>query len=399
MIGIHRLANSIQHYAWGSREALARLQGRPAPSPEPEAELWIGAHPSAPSRVVGQGPAVPLSEWIARAPERILGSRVQQEFGELPFLLKVLAVAAPLSIQAHPSAEQARAGFAREDAAGIPRDAPRRSYRDPNPKPELICALSRFEALCGFRPPAAILRDLEAADLSRLRGATRALAAAPDRAGLARFFEDVMPRPASERSAVVEELVAAASSGRLTEARARRVAQLDAAFPGDVGVLGALLLNDVELTPGEALYLPAGELHAYLSGIGVEIMASSDNVLRGGLTPKHVDVPELLATLTFAAGEPPVLRAVPLAPGIEVYATPAMEFALSVIRPGREGVTAPRSDGIELLLVTEGRARVSEEGSDAIHEVTAGEALVVPACLPGYAIRGACTVFRATVPG
>lgn len=304
------IANEPRDYAWGSTTLLASYLGREA-SGAPEAELWLGAHAGSPS-VVTAGPHA----------GRDLGAAIEAEGGRQPaMLLKVLAAAEPLSLQAHPDAARAREGCAREDAAGIPRDAPHRNYRDPHPKPELIVAVTRFEALSGFRPTAeasALAAALTAAD-ERVRPLQAHLLAG-----------DALPwllSGASEVAPVVEAAVAAAPVlARSHPVEADTIARLAATHPGDPGILVALLLNRVSLAPGEALFLPAGNLHAYLSGLGMELMGPSDNVLRGGLTPKHVDVAELLAVVDPTPLDDPRLPATALE-GATAY-RPAAPFEL-----------------------------------------------------------------------
>jgi len=349
---VERLDNPIQRYAWGSPTAIPSLLGK-APDGSPQAELWLGAHPSAPSKAGG----VSLEALIAQAPERILGEASIARFGpRLPFLLKVLAAAQPLSLQAHPSLAQAKAGFAKEEAARVPRGASNRNYRDENHKPEIICALTDFQALCGFR------RLADSVKLFRGLGLDVTLL---EQHGLRAYFEHVMTLPKEVQGALVDKLVDASRSpvkGFVAEcALAQRLA---AQYPRDIGIVGALLLNLVRLTPGEALFLDAGNLHAYLEGTGIELMANSDNVLRGGLTPKHVDVPELLSVLSFQDGPPKVLR--PSAGDEAVYATAAPDFRLSRITVEATPVTLP-ARGAQLLLVTDGELTVKP---------------VLPSCLP-----------------
>jgi mannose-6-phosphate isomerase len=391
------LENPIQTYAWGSRHAIAEFLGRPAPSAQPEAELWIGAHPKAPSRVVSPAGMGTLEDAVAREPLAVLGREVCDRFGnELPFLFKVLAAAEPLSIQAHPNQEQARRGWARENAEGVPIDAPHRNYRDPNHKPELVCALTPFVALLGFRAPDEIARGLSPVarpvlgqELGRL---SRERSPAALRALLARLLT-LEP----EEKAPLLALTAAEAARRSDDRAWSWVGRLLARHPGDAGVLAPLYLNLVPLSPGEALFLAAGELHAYLEGTALEIMANSDNVLRGGLTPKHVDAPELLATLVFEPRAPELLQPVPSGPGERVYRTPAREFELGLLdaAPGQP-YRPPAGRGVEVLLGLEGRALLRAEGRE--HDLGRGRSVVVPASLEGYEIAGEGRVARARVP-
>lgn len=392
------LRGVVRHYAWGSRSFIPELLGQVAPAREPHAELWLGAHPTGPSRVATEAGEVLLDAFIARDPVGVLGADVARRFeGALPFLLKVLAAEQPLSLQAHPSAEQARAGFERENASGVPLDAEHRCYRDPNAKPELICALTRFTALCGFRPLPELLGHLEALGTPELQECAAILRARGE-AGLEACFRALWTLGPAARARAVERAVACAREGR--GAHAPWVLRLAEAHPDDIGVLAPLLLNLIELEPGEALFLEAGCLHSYLEGVGVELMASSDNVLRGGLTRKHVDVPALLDTLVFRGG-----RVAPLQPasisGSELrYETPAREFALSLVRtaPGTPYVAPPRR-GVEILLCTEGEGRISPGGAGAGLAVRRGSAWLVPAAAGAYRIEGACSIWKAGVPG
>jgi mannose-6-phosphate isomerase len=281
----------------------------------------------------------------------------------------VLAADEPLSLQAHPSSAQAAEGFARENAAGIPVDAPTRNYRDGSHKPELICALTEFHALVGFREIPQTLALLHALDVAELAPHVALLEAQPDAAGLRALFTTWITLPQSVLDRVVPALQTAcvrlAQDGAGAFVREARMAlELSERYPGDAGVLAALLLNLAVLEPGEALYLPAGNLHAYLSGAGVELMANSDNVLRGGLTSKHVDVPELLRVLDFTPRRPPVLRGVDDGGWVR-YDTDAAEFLLRRLDGDGEGDAAAVPDsGPRILLCTRGSALVRTAGDE-----------------------------------
>jgi mannose-6-phosphate isomerase len=366
---VELLDNPVRPYAWGSRTVIADLRGEQVPSPHPQAEMWMGAHPGDPSRLVhADGQRTSLLDAVRADPAHLLGPvRARRWDGTLPFLLKVLAADEPLSLQAHPSIEQARGGFAAEEAAGVPRDAPERNYRDANHKPEMICALTEFHALVGFRDPAATVRLLRALDVPELTHHVELLAAQPDADGLRALFTTWITLPQSMLDTLVPALQAGcirlAGDADDLHAEARTVLELSERYPGDAGVLAALLLNRVTLAPGEAIYLPAGNLHAYLAGAGIELMANSDNILRGGLTPKHVDVPELLRVLDFSAGPPPVFTGSPDGDWVR-YDTPAEEFLLrrhDAPAPVAAGVVVPGT-GPRILLCTEGSACVRRPG-------------------------------------
>jgi mannose-6-phosphate isomerase len=393
------LHNTVRTYAWGSRTAIPELLGEVAPAAEPQAELWMGAHPVAPSTVVRAGAARSLLERITSDPVGELGAAVAAKFGaRLPFLLKVLAADSPLSLQAHPDAWQAATGFAEEDARGVPLDAPDRNYRDASPKPELICALTPFDALCGFRPAADTLRLIDLLGLPELAAHTAPLrrdGAAAVRATLSGMLTAPREATAALVDAVVKASSRCAAAGGEFAAHCRWAAELGRAYPGDPGVLCALLLNLVRLAPGEAIFLGAGNLHAYLRGVGVEVMANSDNVLRGGLTSKHVDVPELLRVVDFRPGSVTVIRPVPAPNGEEVYPTPEPEFRLSRITLHSGEVVAVDSAGPQVLLCVAGVADC--RSGEARLTLRRGAAAFVRAGEPAPEVRGQGVLYRATV--
>jgi mannose-6-phosphate isomerase len=393
------LENEIREYAWGSHTAISELLGRPAPSQRPEAELWIGAHPLAPSHLVVEGRRRSLLEAVEADPDAVLGPRVRDRFGaRLPFLLKVIAADRPLSIQAHPDAAQARAGFARENARGIALDAPERCYRDASAKPELVSALGVFRALRGFRPPAEIRQLLEGLRTPHARPALEVLATGPEARALSGLLS-LLLRPGPQRQALVPALVDAAAARAGEDPAFELVGRLGAAHPGDPGALAPLLLHRVELRPGDAMFLPAGELHGYLSGVAVEIMANSDNVLRGGLTGKLVDVDELLRVLRFEARPVEVLRPVRDASGAGVYATPAEEFRLARVRVEAGGLFQVADDrGVEILLCSEGDVHVRADADPRGVALGRGASCLVPAAAGAYEVRGSGSLFRASVP-
>jgi mannose-6-phosphate isomerase len=349
----------------------------------------MGAHPVAPSLVERNGGRISLETVVREQPERELGEAATRAFGpRLPFLLKILAAAEPLSLQAHPNAEQARAGWENEERLGVDVRAPHRNYKDAFHKPELLCALTPFDALSGFREIPETLRLFDALNVPELDVALAPLRARPDPSGLAEAFRRLMTSPPEEQQTFVEATRAACARTTAFPRERALVVRLAELYPGDVGVVSALLLQFVRLEPGQAIYLNAGNLHAYVEGTGIEIMASSDNVLRGGLTKKHVDVPELLRVLDFGGGPARVLSPRPIDAFESVYETNAREFRLSRIVVN--GAVPREVRGPEILLVTEGSVR-----ADAI-EIPRGGSLFVPAAKSRYSLSGNGTVYRAT---
>ena len=389
------LQNPIMDYEWGSKRAIAELLGQPAPSESPQAELWMGAHLKAPSTVHRKGGQVALSKLISEYPEQILGTEVVERFGpRLPFLFKVLAAAEPLSIQAHPNKGQAARGFQRENGAGIPLDAPHRNYRDDNHKPECICALSRFWGLNGFRRIDDMLGYFQRLGVSCIDEEVRLL----ESGDLKGFFQATMTMTPSRKQRVTAEILDLARSEEADDPVFRWIGSLGRAYPGDIGILAPMVLNLVCLEPGEAMFLASGELHAYLEGVGIELMANSDNVLRGGLTRKHVDLQQLLDVLSFEPRSIELLRAVPQNNSVRRYPCPAEEFALSVIDVSEGSpFQSRRQRSVEILLCTAGRLRlIEQDGPETL--VKRGSSFLVPAASPAYRLVGAGRMYRASVP-
>ena len=364
------LRGALRTYAWGSRTAIAEFTGRPVPAAHPEAELWFGAHPGDPAWLKTAQGETSLLEVLVADPEGQLGSALCARFGDvLPFLVKVLAADEPLSLQAHPSADQAVEGYLREERMGIPVSSPVRNYRDTSHKPELLVALQSFEALAGFRQASRTTELLRALAVSDLDPFIDLLNDQSDADGLRALFTTWITAPQPDIDvlvpAVLEGAIQYVSSGATEfQSEAKTVLELGERYPGDAGVLAALLLNRISLAPGEAIFLPAGNLHAYLRGVGVEVMANSDNVLRGGLTPKHVDVPELLRVLDFTPTTEERLRAQTRREGPElIYETPTDEFAVALLTLegdylGHEVDAPSRHEGPQILLCTEGATTV-----------------------------------------
>jgi mannose-6-phosphate isomerase len=400
-LSIYKLENAVKNYDWGSPEWLPDFLGRKNLSRIPWAELWMGVHPSGPSRVVSD--SCPLSELIGRDPPAFLGKETAGKYGTLPFLFKVLAAAKPLSIQVHPNAEQAREGFERENREGIHLDAADRNYRDANEKSEILCALSPFAALCGFRKAedVTLLTDIlllnSGSGKSGLRDAIEDLVLAlkqgendesldegPDKSPLKDFLSALF---ALNR----EALLALGSYIKMIQTQLEKdfpeyrnewylCTYLASLHPGDAGILAPLYLNIVDLAPEEAIYIPVGTPHAYINGMGIELLSDSDNVLRGGLTTKHIDHAELMKIMNYCEYMPEIMRP---PESYSFHSYPAGEFALSVMRCS--GTRLEYADtGPSILIVTEGSAAVDEFGtveyqSDIKMPLKKGESVFIPA--------------------
>jgi len=400
MRNISLLKNTVQNYDWGSTKAIPQLLGIQNPAQEPMAELWMGAHPKAPSKVNFEGKWLPLTEIIRKNPQDVLGPEVARKFhNHLPYLFKVLAAAKPLSIQAHPDLKLARAGFECENRQHIPLDAGNRNYRDDNHKPECICALTPFWAMCAFRDLAEIVSLMERICPVELKGEIARLKVEPDSRGLKRFFTSLMTMEAQHQSRVINEALHNAHRRYAEAPEFEWMSRLSNGYPDDIGILSPLLLNLVHLAPGQALYLPAGELHAYLEGTGIELMANSDNVLRGGLTPKHVDVPELLKVLNFRPRQIEIQEAQKRGATEGRYQSFAEEFVLSVISISA-GHFYEQSNlaSVEILLCTAGRASVEDGGNRQPLTIEKGDSIIIPAAANGYIIRGTAVFYKAAVP-
>ncbi len=399
-LGIARLKNPVQEYAWGSKTVLAKLLGEPAPSVQPQAELWMGTHPKAPSLVLHDDRWIPLPDWIKDAPEDILGPHVAERFSnKLPFLFKVLAAEEPLSIQAHPDLEQARNGYASENEMEIPLHASHRNYRDDNHKPELICALTSFWCLNGFRKVESIRELVGKMDNAEIKTLSGCLSEKPANLALQDFFTRLMTVDKKHQGQLVEKIIRSVERLAAQEAAFQWMIHLDGSYPSDIGVLSPLFLNLIQLQPGEALYIPAGTLHAYLSGAGIEVMANSDNVLRGGLTSKHVDVTELLKSLRFAEQTTDLLAPEVLSSVESLYPTVAEEFMLSVIHldPNTPYMSA-RQRSVEIFICTQGHSAIIDTDDGGTMELGMGGSVIVPAAVSHYSMVGKATLFKASVP-
>jgi mannose-6-phosphate isomerase len=400
MESIGLLKNTVQDYAWGSFTHIPELLGLESGSPKPQAELWMGAHPKAPSMVKYLEGWSPLDALIEKYPQKILGKTVAEKFdNRLPYLFKVLAADKPLSLQAHPSLSQAKAGFKRENDQGIPLNAPHRNYKDANHKPECICALTPFWALNGFRKVTEIISLFELIGPTGMEHHLKKLKNQQNPQGLKNFFQDLMSLEPEQKKQITEKTSMAAQKRATDDPVFKWMIELAITYPGDIGILSPIYLNLVCLQPGQAMFLPAGELHAYLEGMGIELMANSDNVLRGGLTPKHVDVQELLKVLNFNERNIEVLTPGSIKDSERVYPTQAEEFVLSVISL-KSGMTYKSflNRSVELMICTHGEATITDLKTDDAIRLNRGTSVIIPAAVEKYRIEGDATLYKAAVP-
>lgn len=400
MTGICLLKNTIQEYAWGSFTAIPELLGNDFPANTPQAELWMGAHPKAPSKVKCNGRWLSLLELIGKNSKDILGEKVAQKFkNRLPYLFKVLAAGKPLSIQAHPSLEQAKEGFERENRLKIPLDAPDRNYKDDNHKPECICALTSFWALNGFRKISDMIFLMEKICPSGLKKDFDLFRQQQNSKGLKEFFKTMMIMDRTTQKQIVDDAVKHADQLTEKDKAYQWVTDLNEEYPSDIGVLSPIILNLICLKPGQAMFLPAGTLHAYLDGVGIELMANSDNVLRGGLTPKYVDVKELLNVLDFEERDMNILKMEKINPCEHQYESYADEFILSVIAVKADtGYISPDKRYIEILLCTDGNAVITDLAGNNNVPIRKGMSILIPACVEKYSIKGNAVFYKAAVP-
>jgi mannose-6-phosphate isomerase len=393
-VSLYPLDGRVQHYAWGSRESLPGFLGR-TPDGRPWAEWWLGAHPSAPS-TVGSVPATTLDRLVGTDPAQMLGSAVRERFGpRLPFLLKVLAVAEPLSLQVHPTAEQARRGYVAERPVGaIAPEEP--LYADEWAKPEMVLALTRFDAFAGLRPPAGVLARLDALAGVTLATSVDRLRADPTAAGVGRLVADLLRLPAEDSRAAVAEV--RAGIDQLAQQQAPEAAELAVSarlarrYPDDPAVVVSVLMNHVVLEPGEAMAVQAGLLHCYTGGLAVEIQGTSDNTLRAGLTAKRVDVDEVLRIIDEAA-QPRLVWPTEPAPGLETFHPGSDDFALDRICVAPESRFVLSGGVPAVVLAMDGTLTLSTDGAHT--ELRRGEAVFAPAALGPITLTGLGEVLRA----
>ena len=395
-----KLKNKIQEYDWGSKIAIPSMLGLPVPSEKPMAEMWMGAHPKASSEIEVNGKWVPLTQVISEDPVPILGKTVAEKFSkELPFLFKVIAASKPLSVQAHPNKKQAIEGFDKENKLQVPLDSPERNYKDRNHKPEVLCAIAKFEALKGFREIGQIISLLKRVVPLSLGKELTFLRKNPDSHGLKKFYSSIMKMQQEEKEKVFEELLDNSKKYMDLDPAYSLVIRLNALFPLDIGIFSPLLLNRIVLNPGEAIYLPPGELHAYVEGVGVEVMANSDNVLRGGLTHKHVDIEELLNILNFSWEPVQVITPRNTGQSEAVYPVPAEEFVLSVINiDNKTNFLSQENRAVEIMIIIDGEVEIKNLHENKGIRLKKGESVLIPSAMPQYCLSGNATIYKVSVP-
>ena len=395
-----KLKNRIQNYAWGSKTAIQDLFGIENPNQEPQAEIWMGAHPNGCSKIQFEGKDVLLSEFINNDRTQVLSSDTDSKFGELPYLFKVLAAGNALSVQVHPSKQEAEEGFAKEEELGIERCAPNRNYRDANHKPELVYALTPYQAMNGFRAYNDIVllfsQVVESVDLPVIEELLQTFKCDMTPKGLETFFTGILSLEGNDKEVSTRGLVEYAKKHLRPEIEndlSSLIIELDKSYPGDIGLFSPLILNVLTLAPGEAMYLDARTPHAYLKGTGLEIMANSDNVLRAGLTPKYIDVQELACCTLFE--EKPV-NTLLLPPQIEGnkyrYPIPVQDFNFDCFSMADNELVSVQS--AEILFAIEGDMTISH-GSGEVITLSKGESVFIPAYVGEYRLTSKGRVARA----
>ncbi|NHB97514.1 mannose-6-phosphate isomerase [Photorhabdus stackebrandtii] len=379
-----KMINQIQHYSWGSKTALTHIYGVENPDDLPMAELWMGAHPKNSSIVVDPetGKPVALNELIASDPEKYLGKKVSDRFHRLPFLFKVLCAAQPLSIQVHPDKISAEEGFTKENSAGIPLDSPERNYKDDNHKPELVYALTSFRAMNGFRPLNEIAQLLEVVTAAHPK--IQFFTQKPDEQNLAFLFSQLLHMRGRQKQLALAVLKSALNS-RIGEPW-DTIKKMTEFYPDDNGLFTPLLLNVIKLEPHQAMFLCARTPHAYLEGVALEVMANSDNVLRAGLTNKHMDIPELMANLDFVSKPINTLLTLPKQQKtVQNFPVPIDDFAFSIYSLSEQPIIL-ENDSASIVFCIEGQT-VIQSGKQQLN-IFPGESVFISAAEKTVIIHG-----------
>ncbi len=385
------MTNVIQNYAWGSTTSVNQLFGIENPNGEPQAEVWMGAHPNGCSMVESLGTTTKLSELIGSDMNAFLSEKVAKRFGELPYLFKILAAEKALSIQVHPNKQQAEAGFAREEQQGIDLSAANRNYKDPNHKPELVYALTSYQAMNGFRSTEEIIANFTRLDIPELATLLAGLVANQTAQGLSDFFSGLLSLQGEEKDRALAALLAYANNSQ--DPLMALIVELETQYPGDIGLFVPLTLNIITLEPGQAMFLDAETPHAYIKGTGLEIMANSDNVLRAGLTPKYMDIEELVACTIF---EEKPFDTLLLEPNVndEVleYPIPVEDFKFAII-PSSTARTI-EIDSAEILLPLDGTMTLTHNNGQRC-VIEKGQSVFIPAYAQHYTLESQGRVARA----
>ncbi|RKF20073.1 mannose-6-phosphate isomerase, class I [Alginatibacterium sediminis] len=387
------MSNPIQDFAWGSYDSMQNLFGFKNPEHKPQAELWMGAHPNGCSGIVVKGIPTKLSDFIHTKPQSILGKRTADNFGELPYLFKVLAARTALSIQVHPSKQQAIDGFAKENQAGIALNASNRNYRDDNHKPELVYALTHYQAMNGFKQAHQIIDVFTSLDSKVTNGLLAAYVANQTEAGLQQFFVAMLALEGQQKQLALSDLLTYAQS-RADNEVFELVSKLAQSYPNDIGAFSPLFLNVLTLKPGEAMYLDACTPHAYVEGTGLEIMANSDNVLRAGLTPKHIDINELSDCTRFAAiKDSDLLSTALVSEEGDLYPVPVPDFKFSVANLSECSVNV-QSDCAQIVFCIDSECQLSTVDDQTL-TLQAGQSAFIPAYVRKFAMTGKGRIARA----
>ena len=386
------MSNTIQNYAWGSIDSFSQLFDIANPQQQPQAELWMGAHPNGCSQVDYQGKKIRLSDLIASDPAHFLSANTAQTFGELPYLFKILAAEQALSIQVHPSKSEAEQGFAKENAAQIPLTAANRNYKDPNHKPELVYALTDYQAMNGFRPINEIVEHFQRLAIETLQPLLEHLQQQQTEVGLKSFFTELLSFSGSEKQVAIEQLMAYAHRHQ-EQALFQLILTLAETYPHDIGLFAPLILNVLTLKPGQAMYLDARTPHAYLKGTGLEIMANSDNVLRAGLTPKHIDITELAKCTRFAEKPASTLLLTPkITDDALLFPVPVTDFKFAIYPQPKQCRVNVSSAQILLAIDHDATLTAADGQTVTIHK---GESVFIPAYTDHYQLSSLGRVAKA----
>ncbi|WP_068711549.1 mannose-6-phosphate isomerase, class I [Vibrio tritonius] len=384
------MQNVIQHYAWGSKTAIANLFDIPNPNHLPQAEIWMGAHQNGCSTVKWHGETIKLSTLIEQSRQEILSEKTAQKYQELPFLFKVLAADKALSVQVHPDKKEAEIGYEKENLAKIPLDSPIRNYKDPNHKPELVYALSQYQAMNGFRSHIEIIELFQELASKTLVPLVEKFTKNQTEDGLKHFFISLLSLQGLEKKSAISELVSFSQSS--DSSPFTLITDLKQHYPDDIGLFTPLFLNVITLEPGEAMYLDARTPHAYLKGTGLEVMANSDNVLRAGLTPKHIDVIELASCTAFKEKPFDTLKLEPTVHefGEQKYAIPVNDFKFSLYPSPLQAVVKPQS--AEIIMAIDEEVVLSHRSETFV--LQKGQSVFIPAYVEQYTIQSQARVAR-----